>query len=498
MKHTYFKRALAWVIFSVLTLGILFRYNEVLEPKYTYANSTWPTTSSYEQFYKMKENSIDVLFFGASVAVNTFLPQELYNDYGITSFNLGSEQQSVFLSYYWLKEALRFQKPKVVVIDSLFLNNMHPENPINTTEGLTRKCLDPMRLSPVKMDAVKDLCNLDESQTQLSYILTNFRFHDRWESLGETDWNRSEYTNGPLMGYGINTAYGDANYQPFKPSDSETMAEFTDVETEYMQKIADLCNSHGIKLVICTIANESMNDGINNWITNFAKSNGAKYINMCRSDVYKAIGAKLPKENIQYHSNIWGAIKVTKYLGKILQNEYSLSAHKDGQYESAKAFYELVKKECDLTQIEKPVEYLRQANDSNYSIFITINGISTDTLDDIKSSFTNLGFNSVNNSGVSHLAFAKDRESVLKDSSISDEAAQDENAVQLNLNEGRFRNNKSRFSIDDINGTITIDGGNCEKGNTGINIVIYDDKLMKVVDSVNFSGDDLRNPQVTR
>lgn len=151
-----------------------------------------------------------------------------------------------------------------------------------------------------------------------------------------------------------------------------------------------------------------------------------------------------------------------------------------------------------MTQIEKPVEYLRQANDSNYSIFITINGISTDTLDDIKSSFTNLGFNSVNNSGVSHLAFAKDRESVLKDSSISDEAAQDENAVQLNLNEGRFRNNKSRFSIDDINGTITIDGGNCEKGNTGINIVIYDDKLMKVVDSVNFSGDDLRNPQVTR
>ena len=148
------------VLFLLILLCSLTAINKVLVPKYILKNSTWPTTSSYRQFYKMEPNSIDVLFFGSSVCVNAFIPQEIYNDYGIRSYNLGSEQQSIFLSYYWLKEALRSQKPQVVVLDTKFMWDLHPENPINTTEGLTRKCLDPMHYSDVKKEAVHNLCEL--------------------------------------------------------------------------------------------------------------------------------------------------------------------------------------------------------------------------------------------------------------------------------------------------------------------------------------------------
>ena len=88
------------VLFLLILLCSLTAINKVLVPKYILKNSTWPTTSSYRQFYKMEPNSIDVLFFGSSVCVNAFIPQEIYNDYGIRSYNLGSEQQSIFLSYY--------------------------------------------------------------------------------------------------------------------------------------------------------------------------------------------------------------------------------------------------------------------------------------------------------------------------------------------------------------------------------------------------------------
>ena len=142
-------------VFFLLALMILtVRTNRVLEVKSFYGNnSSWPTTSTYEQFYKMKRNSIDVLFLGSSVCVNAFSPQEMYNIYGIRSYNLGSEQQSMVLSYYWLKEALRFQKPKVVIIDTtLCYENFNPRilPLLNTGEGLIRKCLDPMRWSSVK------------------------------------------------------------------------------------------------------------------------------------------------------------------------------------------------------------------------------------------------------------------------------------------------------------------------------------------------------------
>ena len=78
------------VIFLTILIGSLGLINQILMPKYIMKNSTWPTTSSYHQFYEMEKDSVDVLFFGSSVAVNAFSPQEIYNQYGIRSYNLGS------------------------------------------------------------------------------------------------------------------------------------------------------------------------------------------------------------------------------------------------------------------------------------------------------------------------------------------------------------------------------------------------------------------------
>lgn len=480
MKRLYIKRAIAWVILVALILAIMLRYNKVLEPKYTYANSTWPTTSSYEQFYRMDKDSIDVLFFGASVAVNTFLPQVLYDEYGITSYNLGSEQQSVFLSYYWLKEALRYQKPKAIVVDTLFLSNMHPENPINTTEGLTRKCLDPMRMSPVKMHAVADLCRRDKEQTVSSYVLTNFRFHDRWESLTETDWDTDEYTRAPLYGYGINTAYGDAGYKPFEPSDSSATAAFDDAEFSYLQKMVDLCHKNGIKVLLCTIPGESMNDGMNNSLEQYADKENVRYLNMCRKDNFKKIGAKLPKENCLYHSNIWGAEKVTKFIGGVLTDDFSLQSHKDHQYDASEAFYKRVRKDCDLTQLIYLSTYLEQISDDNLCVFMTDKDINMDGIDaTMKQKLTDQGFDSVNTAGAANLVFFRENGAVRENTVVSTDDG---------IRKGQFRDGKSSYQLSGADGSIMIDGVNYAKGSDGLNIVVYDKVLMKVVDSLNFIG----------
>ena len=169
MKHL--KNIIRSGVFLAILVSSLLAINSILTPKFNFRNSIWPTTSTYKQFYEMDRDSVDVLFIGSSVVVNAFIPQEIYNEYGIRSYNLGSEQQSIFLSYYWLKEALRFQKPQAVVLDLKFMGNSHPENPINTVETLQRKCLDPMKWSSVKREAVHRLCQLDQSQSELSYYL---------------------------------------------------------------------------------------------------------------------------------------------------------------------------------------------------------------------------------------------------------------------------------------------------------------------------------------
>lgn len=51
------------------------------------------STITYSNFYRLPEESVDVVFLGSSHSLNAFIPQELYNEYGITSYNLSSSSQ---------------------------------------------------------------------------------------------------------------------------------------------------------------------------------------------------------------------------------------------------------------------------------------------------------------------------------------------------------------------------------------------------------------------
>lgn len=116
------------VFFLFLTLLMLYGLNRTLTPKYRY-DSANPLSETYRGFYQMNKNTVDVLFLGSSHTACGFSPQELYDAYSIRSYNLGSNIQSLWTSYYWLKEALQNQSPKAVVLDiySLFLDERENE-----------------------------------------------------------------------------------------------------------------------------------------------------------------------------------------------------------------------------------------------------------------------------------------------------------------------------------------------------------------------------------
>ena len=62
------------VIFLSLLVVSLYYINKMLLPKYISSNSNWPTTTTYNQFYEMEEDTVDVFFFGSSLMVNAFSP----------------------------------------------------------------------------------------------------------------------------------------------------------------------------------------------------------------------------------------------------------------------------------------------------------------------------------------------------------------------------------------------------------------------------------------
>lgn len=479
-------RSIAFLMILAISLHYI---NQVLMPKYILSNNTWPTTSSYNQFYEMEKDSIDVLFLGSSFAVNAFSPQEIYNVYGIRSYNLGSEQQSIFLSYFWLKEALRFQSPKVVVLDTFYLLTVHPEDPINTAEELTRKCLDPMKWSLVKKEAVSDLCELDETQSELSYYLTNIRFHTRWAALSEYDMVYDEVRNSELKGYGPIAEYGESIFYPYTPSgDTETKIGTNEVMQTYLDKIVDLCKENGITFVLVSLPGNIMNDRFNNTLTSYAYEKQIDYYNLCEANIYNSIGATLPKESVVDHENLWGAMKMSQYIGGLMKDVYNVEAVEDDQYESTREFYDRIIKNCELVHITDINEYLQTIYDDNYTIFIVSRAESMDGLtDQVMENLHAMGLNQdlLGKFGWSYSAVVSP-ENGISEILLPDEYAElsgsirNRNTFYTIIGSGQYTGPNSYSSI-------IIDGTEyCRDGGAGLNFVIYDNYLMKVVDSVTF------------
>ena len=491
MKKCVFSILRAVVFLSLLVVS-LYYINKMMVPKYIMSNSNWPTTTTYNQFYEMEDNTVDVLIFGSSVMMNGFSPQTMYNEYGIRSYNLASEQQSVFLSYYWLKEALRFQKPKAVIMDTMMLFNMRHWNPLNLKEPLTRKCMDPMKWSEVKREAVAKISELDPSQSELSYYLTNIRFHDRWKELKEYDIDLEEVRYTELKGFSPLTQKGGKAYKPFQPKDSNVRdVPMNSIMKEYMDKMVALCKENGITLILITMPGTTMNDSRNNILTDYAKENGLDYYNLCEEKLYNSLKLRTPGENIVGHGNIWGAMKLSRYFAKKLSKEYNIPSVTDEQYEETKEFFDYIYDICELSREKDFDEYIDLLHNSNFTVFISVK-------DDASSVEMQKAFSKLKKLGIK-----KNFTKYYQCSYVA--VISPENGVSETLSEtsvvkqsGSIRNHRTVYSIQsggmrsDSHSLITIDDVQYSKEAAGINIVVYDQRLMEVVSAVNYDGKQLK------
>ena len=471
-------------VFIVVLVFILYTINGFLMPKYYLSNTSWPTTSSYQAFYAMEKNSIDVLFLGSSYCVNSFSPMEIYNQYGIRSFNLGSEQQSIFLSYYWLKEALRFQSPSVIILEDFFLRSIHPDEPINMAEGLIRKCLDPMRWSAVKLEAINELCLLDQNQNIKSWIFTNIRFHDRWKELGETDFTiDSNIIYSQLMGWAPGTE-GYRGFEPFAYSEAEQPYPLEPLMVEYFKKMVHLCKENGIQLVLVGVPSDATDARLSCSLNAIATENAIDYIEMSEETTWAEIGYLSPKENPVGHGNIWGNSKTSQYIGRLLKDKYHVPSVTDPQYEQKKIKYEHVKNCSRLLETQDIDEYLSYLNDEDFYVFIAVYGDAVNGMrDTTKLKLKDLGFkhewNIETDYQQSYIGIKND-EGIFEDS-----------GGRLDKS-GKFRKKRDKYSLasfgeeDGAYASIIINDREYSKYKRGMNIAVYDAMRCKIIDYVNF------------
>ncbi|MCR4689720.1 MAG: hypothetical protein K5739_00015 [Lachnospiraceae bacterium] len=80
-------------------------------------------------YHRLPKDSVDVVIFGSSHAYRNVDTPIMFEDYGITAYDLGSPGQRLALTYYQMKDDLKTQNPKVVVLE-VYMSNGKPRGEI--------------------------------------------------------------------------------------------------------------------------------------------------------------------------------------------------------------------------------------------------------------------------------------------------------------------------------------------------------------------------------
>lgn len=101
------------LLLALLLLAVLlFRIGCALMPARTTYGAVW---SSYLQ---EEPESVDLLILGSSRAYCDLIPAEIYQKTGISAYCNCGPSQTASLTYYYLRESLRTQKPKYVFVEA--------------------------------------------------------------------------------------------------------------------------------------------------------------------------------------------------------------------------------------------------------------------------------------------------------------------------------------------------------------------------------------------
>lgn len=476
------------ILFIIITLSLIVNVNYVLTPKKYYDNN-WPTTTGYKGFYQMPQNCVDVFYLGSSHAASGLCPQVTYDNYGIRSYNLGCEQQNMLVSYYWLKEALKYQNPKVVVLDTYMLFERKHEEALNSAESCTRMAIDAMKWSDVKWEAISAICENDDKQTFNSYLFKNVRFHTRWTSLSEQDFtfnNIEEHYE--LKGYAPFNDRNEKNgaaYQPYSNFDKETLAETKPLMQEYLDRIYQLCVEKNIQLLLIKTPASNWDISNHNTVQKYADEKGIPFYDFNIDELYDECGFVFRKDMCDNgHANIWGAEKISICLANIIHNTCNITATDYYEpWEDTHDYYERIVDECRLKYITDLDEYIDAIHKEQYTVLISTQFDMTGFMDDdVKNSFSRLGLDLNSNPYDGYYA-----------------AISDYNTVQAVSHDilkyyGSTRNKILDFSI--ISGgwdagstcSIKIDNTEYAKQLDGLNIVVYSNETRKVIDSAIYDG----------
>ncbi|HOO27526.1 MAG TPA: hypothetical protein PLU43_03605, partial [Lachnospiraceae bacterium] len=391
--------------------------------------------------------------------------------------DLGGAEQPYWNSYYYLKEALKTQTPKVIVLDittpGIRAVDFQPENWVVCN-------IYGMHWNKNKYDALK-VSTLEQSFERLAIPLNTI--HGRYDELTKEDFTD---TNQSISYKGFDPRETVTLFETPDISDVTKTAPISEKAEKYLRKIIELTKEENIPLLMISAPYVVTEDAqmLYNYVFDIADESDIAYIDFNKP--YEEMDLDFQTDMAEnLHLNESGNEKFSKYLGECLLEKYEIpdrcgnSAYISWETDAINQRQEEAK--TSLENTGSISEYLPMLLNKNYIVYLSFGDEMEDLYldEEVRLQLNTLG--------------------------ISDEKLCGKSAVIVNNGNLLFQSDKEEFKAFISEGTdrllyfrepdendvyttgIYINEDRYAMKKTGISILVYDRQLKQVVDHVNFN-----------
>ncbi len=257
------------------------------------------------------ENSLQIAGVGNSDLMSAFVPTQLWQDYGYTSTLLSAGKMKPYRAYTMLTELLKVQSPDLIIVEVDMLYEGSSLSKKSDDDSIRAK-LDDFFASVLP----------EYFETKVENKFTVFRYHDRWKNIGS---NKKENATPSSHGYKYCAEIQPVHLDNFMRPDKKSEP-IPDDSLENLEKIFELCNKNDIDVMLLEMpSGTSWNYQRHNAVAKYASNKGVRFLDMNTCiDEYNLDFKKDFRDYDANHLNYYGALKVTDYIGRFIDENYNV------------------------------------------------------------------------------------------------------------------------------------------------------------------------------
>lgn len=302
------------ILFLLLLALILHPAQEVLARKSL--GGAWDTTNKVSGFFNEEEDQFEVMFFGPSHAYAAFSPLVIWEETGVKSYLLATQQQPLWATYTYITEALKSQSPSLIVLECSMAFTDREYYIEGNDKAVSYSYMDDLPFSWEKVKLAYRSAPDWKNRFELLFNLT--MYHNRWKELSRDDLTfRRSQVRDPYKGFVLLSPQTTSRPRPAIEGITEA-APLQERSQYWLEEIIRLCRDEGIELWIVKAPSnlEPEDKPLLNTVKATAERYGVPFRDF--NEDYDAIGLNEDLFYDAHHLDALGAARFSRYFAGLM------------------------------------------------------------------------------------------------------------------------------------------------------------------------------------